>query len=184
MSDQSEFRGYARVEVMGHQTHLGFVTTEAYGGVVLFRIDQPEIPEQEELLTRAERVADRIAPAGSVVRRAKIQAVTAFVGSASIYRIMPCTEAACLEAIRENLRRPFILVSTPEPAQLTAGDLQRSDEDDDEDEDPPILEMSPRQLYDAYRANFTGHNLEPWETLSYEEQSGWITFLADLKEAA
>lgn len=31
MSEQSKFSGHAVVEVMGHQQHAGFVTTEAFG---------------------------------------------------------------------------------------------------------------------------------------------------------
>ena len=42
--NQAKFEGWARVEVMGHQSHTGFVTTEAYGQAVMFRIDTPEIP--------------------------------------------------------------------------------------------------------------------------------------------
>ena len=40
--NQAEFKGWAKVEVMGHQSHIGYVTTEAYGQAVLFRIDRPE----------------------------------------------------------------------------------------------------------------------------------------------
>ena len=28
---QAQFNGWAKVEVMGHQTHIGYVRTEAYG---------------------------------------------------------------------------------------------------------------------------------------------------------
>lgn len=48
--NQAEFKGWAKVEVMGHQSHIGYVTTEAYGQAVLFRIDRPELPECEQTL--------------------------------------------------------------------------------------------------------------------------------------
>ena len=77
-TNQTEFRGWARVEIMGHQTHIGFVTTETYGCAVMFRIDQPEISQREETLTASRWVdgADGdtvIAPpeASSVCRRSR-----------------------------------------------------------------------------------------------------------------
>ncbi len=48
---QAEFTGWARVEILGHQSHVGYVRTEAYGQAVLFRIDTPELPEREYVLT-------------------------------------------------------------------------------------------------------------------------------------
>jgi len=74
-----------RVEVMGHQSHIGFVATEeAYGQAVLFRIDQPTIPGGEETLKHAEWIGDVFAGAGSVVQRQPIEAVSVLVGSGSI----------------------------------------------------------------------------------------------------
>ena len=40
---QAEFKGWAKVEVMGRQSHVGYVETQAFGGAVLFRINHPEI---------------------------------------------------------------------------------------------------------------------------------------------
>ena len=51
---QAQFNGWARVEVMGHQTHIGYVRTEAYGAAVLFRVDTPELPEREYVLESPE----------------------------------------------------------------------------------------------------------------------------------
>ena len=71
---QAEFRGWAKVEVMGHQSHTGYVTTEAYGQAVLFRIDQPEVPEVEEVLITTDWVGDQRCPPGTVVKRPQIDA--------------------------------------------------------------------------------------------------------------
>lgn len=35
---QAKFEGWAIVDVLGHQRYVGYVTTEAYGQAVLFRI--------------------------------------------------------------------------------------------------------------------------------------------------
>lgn len=119
-TNQAEFRGWAKVEVMGHQSHVGYVTTEAYGTAVLFRIDQPEIPELEETLTESQWIGNATLPAGTVVQRAKIEAVSVLVGAGSIYRIIPCTEEVARKAIQENQRRPLIAVKLPGAKALTA----------------------------------------------------------------
>ena len=119
-TNQAEFKGWAKVEVMGHQSHTGFVTTEAYGQAVLFRIDQPEVPEAEETLETADWVGEQRCPPGTVVKRPKIEAHSVLVGSGSIYRIIPCSEAAAMRAIRENQRRPLMLIRLPEGKVLAA----------------------------------------------------------------
>ena len=118
-TNQAEFRGWARVEVMGHQSHTGYVTTEAYGAAVLFRIDQPEIEEAEETLTESTWIGNSTLPPGTVVKRGKIEAVSVLVGAGSIYRIIPCTEEVARKAIQENQRRPLIAVKLPGAKQLT-----------------------------------------------------------------
>jgi hypothetical protein len=111
MIDQNEFKGWAKVEVMGHQSHVGYVTTETYGQAVLFRIDQPAVPGGEESLKHAEWIGDVFAGPGSVIQRQAIEAVSVLVGSGSIYRIIPCDEATAMAAIRANQRRPLSVVS-------------------------------------------------------------------------
>lgn len=51
---QANFEGWAIVEMMGHQQEIGFVTTQAFGQAVLFRIDQPELGERDVTLNRPE----------------------------------------------------------------------------------------------------------------------------------
>lgn len=109
-TNQTEFKGWARVEVMGHQTHIGFCETQAFGGAVMFRVDQPAVEGAEETLKRPEWVGDTYAPAGSVVRRGDIPPATVLVGAASIYRIIPCDENAAMLAIRASVRPPLIIV--------------------------------------------------------------------------
>lgn len=118
--DQATFNGWAKVEVMGHQSHTGYVTTEAYGQAVLFRIDQPEVPEVEETLTSTDWVGEQRCPPGTVVKRPKIDAHSVLVGAQSIYRVIPCSEQAAMRAIRDGQRRPLMLVSLPPEKALGA----------------------------------------------------------------
>lgn len=127
--DQNEFKGWAKVEVMGHQSHVGFVTTETYGQAVLFRIDQPFVPAIEETLERADWVGHIFAGVGSVVQRPAIEPVSVLVGSGSIYRIIPCDEATAMSAIRSAQRRPLSMVS------LVPGNVIAAPDEDNEDDE-------------------------------------------------
>ena len=126
---QAHFEGWAKVEVMGHQTHIGFVKTEAYGQAVLFRIDTPELPEREFISARPQYVtvngSQTWAPVGSKIKRAKTPEGTALVGAGSIYRIIPCTEAAALHAIEQDARAEFKLVELPPDKVLEAPTTSR-----------------------------------------------------------
>lgn len=136
--NQAKFNGWAKVEIMGHQSHIGYVTTEAYGQAVMFRVEQPEIPEREETLAESGWCGNQRVPAGTVVKHAKIEAASVLVGSASIYRMIPCTEAVAIKAIIEGQRRPLMLVRLPE-LPLLAEPARKPDEVDegiDEDDDP------------------------------------------------
>ena len=86
---QAQFNGWARVEVMGHQTHIGYVKTEAYGNTVLFRVDTPDLPEREFILEEPAYVDQRWTQAGAKVQRPAVQGVSVLIGAASIYRIVP-----------------------------------------------------------------------------------------------
>jgi hypothetical protein len=137
MSDeqQANFNGWAKVEVMGHQTHIGSVRTEAYGQAVMFRVDTPELPEREYILTEPEYCGGSWTPAGSTVRRMARPGVTALIGAGSIYRILPCTEAAAMKAIEQEGRAPLQLISLPEGKQLTAGAGSGNDDEDEDETD-------------------------------------------------
>jgi hypothetical protein len=132
--NQASFEGWARVEVMGHQTPIGYVTTQAFGQAVMFRVDQPAVDGTEETLARPEWVGEVYAQPGSIVKRADIPACTVLIGSGSIYRIIPCDEPAAMKAIRSSQFRPLMTVklieSRPQlPAQI---DDERPHIDDDE----------------------------------------------------
>lgn len=137
--EQAKFDGWAKVEVMGHQSHVGHVTTEAYGGVVLFRIDRPGLPEEEITLESSEWVGDVRAAAGSIVKRPALDPVSVLVGAGSIYRIIPCSEDAAMRAIRQTTRPLMVVKLAPVPAisgpdPLDVGDDDEDDEIDDDTE--------------------------------------------------
>jgi hypothetical protein len=152
--EQAQFRGWARVEIMGHQTHIGFVTTEAYGQAVLFRIDTPELPAREYILESPEWNREQLLPAGSKVQRAAVAGPSVLIGAGSIYRILPCSEAAALKAIENGTHRPLKLIELPPGHALPEGldsridakflpDADEGDQDgDDEDEQDDETEIS------------------------------------------
>ena len=134
--NQTEFKGWAKVEVMGHQSHVGYVETQAFGAAVLFRIDQSAMPAVKETLQASRWIDDVLVGAGSEVEHAEIPAASVLVGAGSIYRIIPCDEATAKIAIRQGVRRPLIVLKLA-GKQLTAGDLADEQVDyNDEDNDP------------------------------------------------
>ena len=133
------------VEMMGHQKEIGFVTTEAFGQAVLFRIDTPDLPEREFTLTAPEwaEFNDGVrswAPAGSVVKRPAVPPRTRLVAPGSLYAINPCTEAAARTAIERNISRPLILVSVAEGKALPPVDEDDYEERGNEDFSEDVLE--------------------------------------------
>jgi len=111
---QSKFEGWAIVEVMGHNAFQGFVTTESFGGTVLFRVDVPEIPQQTT-------------EAGT---REAVPAFTKLIGAGSIYCITPCTEDTAKAARLSSVYRPLI------PLDVVKALPPGRDPDDDDDSDP------------------------------------------------
>jgi hypothetical protein len=128
---QSSFEGWAIVEIMGHNKEIGYVTTQYFGPVGLFRVDQPELPEREYELKSPQYVGHKWTPAGAKVKRSSLPAKTALVGPSSIFRITPCTELLAVEAIENMLAPPLILLSMPERVQIGNG----ADHDDDFSQD-------------------------------------------------
>lgn len=134
-TQQANFEGWAVVELMGHQREIGYVTTEAYGTAVLFRVDTPGLEDREFTLTRPERDDSyTLLPEGSVVRRKGVPARTRLISPAALYAINPCTEEAARTAIERTINRPFILVQAPAGVQLTAPEPVESFPDEDPDD--------------------------------------------------
>lgn len=133
---QSTFTGFAIVELMGHQREIGWVSTEYFGGVALFRVDTPELPEREFILKHPEHA--EVSPgvrqwcaAGTKVKRPAVPARSRLVSPSALYAMNPCSEEAALAAIEATASRPLIAIDIP------AGLLVASHPDEDDDEDGP-----------------------------------------------
>jgi hypothetical protein len=112
---QASFSGWAIVEMMGHRKEIGFVTTEAFGQAILFRVDTPELPERDFILTAPEYAQTEAGsrcwcPAGTQVKRQAAPARSCLVATSSLYAINPCSEAAARTAIEHSSPRPLILL--------------------------------------------------------------------------
>ena len=135
MSEQQQatFEGWAIVDVLGHQRYVGYVTTEAYGQAVLFRIDVPALEERERVTKQPGYVGDNYCPPGTTVKEGSVAGYTKLVGSGSIYTITPCTKEAALKAVEDMQRRPLMNVTLPPDAQTALPPPRVVDVDDDDD---------------------------------------------------
>lgn len=133
------FDGWAIVDVLGHQRYVGYVTTEAYGQAVLFRIDVPELAERERVTKAPGYTGGRYLPAGTTVKEGAVAGYSKLIGAGSIYAITPCTKAAALEAVEQNQPRPLMSVQLPPDRSLAAqvddpyDNRLRADEDDEDE---------------------------------------------------
>ncbi len=128
---QSSFEGWAIVEMMGHRKEIGYVTTQAFGQAVLFRVDVPELSEREFVLESPEYAASngegsRWCPVGTKVKRASVAARSCLVAPSSLYAINPCSEEAARKVIERNIARPLIILELPPQAALPAGERIRA----------------------------------------------------------
>lgn len=119
---QATFEGYAVIEMMGHRREVGFVTTQAFGQAVLFRVDTPELPEREYVLESPEYAGGRYCPKGTKVKRAASSARSCLVAPSALYAINPCSEQAAMVAIERAIQRPLIILELPESAQIGNGE--------------------------------------------------------------
>ncbi len=96
---QANFEGFGIVQQMGHKTVAGYVTTEYFGGVAVFRVVQQEQPPEEVTLDRDGSVNGHYLYAGSKVRVSRPRAET-YIAVSSLYALTPCTESEA------NARQP------------------------------------------------------------------------------
>lgn len=115
MTDQKQavFDGWAIVDVLGHQRYVGYVTTEAYGQAVLFRIDVPQLEARDRVTKRPGYIGDRYCPAGTTVQEGPVAGYTKLIGAGSIYAITPCTKEAALTAVEDMQSRPLMSLQLP-----------------------------------------------------------------------
>lgn len=126
--EQSKFEGWAVVEMMGHRKEIGYVTTQAFGQAVLFRVDTPELPDREFELTAPEYVGGSWTPSGAKVKRSASPSRSCLVAPSSLYAINPCSEEAARSAIEAAVHRPLILVEMPPMALLPPAETEDDEE--------------------------------------------------------
>lgn len=131
IAEHGKFEGWAMVEMMGHRKEIGYVTTQAFGQAVLFRVDTPELLEREYELDRPQYVDGIYSPTGTVVKRPAIPARSCLIAPGSIYAINPCTEDLARHAIEKTFTPPLILVRLPETKSLPASVLEEDEEYED-----------------------------------------------------
>lgn len=117
------FRGWAVVEVFGHQKYAGYVTTEAYGAAVLFRIDVPALEARERTTKAPGYVGGRYVPAGTQVCEGAVNSYSKLLGVSAIFSITPCSQELALKVVEEIQPRPLISADVPPELALPAGDI-------------------------------------------------------------
>jgi len=138
--EQSKFEGRAIVDVLGHQRYVGFVTTEAYGQAVLFRVDVPALEARVRESKAGEYVNDRWVPAGTKITEGASQGYSKLIGAGSIYAISPCAKEAAIKVLEATQQRPLLEIKLPEGRALSAGDLDSNDDDLKDDDDDGDIE--------------------------------------------
>lgn len=124
---QNSFSGWALLELFGHQKEVGHVETVYFGDKALFRVDVPELPEREHILTSPQYAETdpgvrSWCPAGSKVKRKAVPARSRFISPGALYAMNPCTEEAARQAMESLVSRPLILVEAPAGKTLLAAD--------------------------------------------------------------
>jgi hypothetical protein len=126
MNADTQFEGWAILEIFGHQKYAGYVKTEYYGTACMFRCDVPPLPERERVTRSGCYVKggefDReYAPAGSTVKESATPGYSKLFGVGAIYSMTPCDEAAARRAVEELQPRALMLVSLPAEKALGVG---------------------------------------------------------------
>lgn len=114
MEQNSEFSGWAKVELMGRNVLIGYVTTRYFGPVGLFQVDVPGIEAHEETLEEPEYVDGIWCPVGAIVSRPEVPSESPMVNPSSIYRLTACTEEVAQRALKGRRPRAIAVVKMPE----------------------------------------------------------------------
>ena len=133
---QTQFEGWALVEIMGHRRAAGFITTEYIGQAAFLRIVTPEVPPTTYTLDKDAWINGRRVYAGSVVESSRPRGEI-LVGSGSIYAITPISE----DRVLEHAPVEHKVIQAAERVLLHAAESNsppcvEGDEEDGEDEVP------------------------------------------------
>lgn len=110
------WEGWAHVEMMGHQSVTGYVTTLYFGNVAMLHVAQPAI-DRKRVLARGgyDQSQSGVAtyyPAGTEVHQQR-QAAETLVPVASLYRLTPLTEAAAVDKLPCTIVAATFPTTTP-----------------------------------------------------------------------
>lgn len=94
-----------------------------------------ELPEREYVLEEPAYVESRWTPKGAKVQRSASPGCSVLVGAGSIYRIIPCSEAAALKAIENSARTELKLIELPEVKRIEASGDEDEETEGEEIED-------------------------------------------------
>ena len=136
---QASFEGWAVLEIFGHQRYAGYVTTEAFGQAVLFRVDVPPLEERERTAKHYEYDGDGTSiPPGSTVKEDAVQGYTKYFGPGAIYAMTPCTQDAAQKAVAAMQTRKVSVVKLAEERALRAPiDTDEDESEHEYDDDDP-----------------------------------------------
>lgn len=138
---QTQFNGWALVEIMGHRRAVGMVTTEYIGTAALLKIVTPEVPATEYTLEKDAWIDGDRVYAGSRVEASRPRGEI-WVGSGSIYALTPITEADVLahapvkHTVLERAQRAAI-----GPAPEVSPNTEPGEPDDDTDSDEDLEDL-------------------------------------------
>lgn len=132
METQSTFEGWAIVEVFGHQTFAGYVTTQYFGAAAMFRIDVPKLEARERATTAPSYIGNDYMPAGTIVKEGAVEGYSKLFGLGAIYGVTPSTKEAVLATVERLQRRPLMEARPPVASPLSIAARGESAGDDDE----------------------------------------------------
>ena len=123
MAEQAQgYKGWAKVEIMGHSFHVGMVTPEMWGASMVLKVDTPGLPEGPEITldkgTWCGSAHYVFYPEGTVVKRAAVPAKVAYPAATSLYRLTPLTEEQVMAYVLAEARANMVVVRLPESQQL------------------------------------------------------------------
>jgi len=132
--ENSEYSGWAKVELMGRNVLVGYVTTRYFGPAALFQVDVPGIEAHEETLVEPEYVDGVWCPVGTVVACPEIPSESPLVGPTTIYRLTACTEDVAKKLLKSRRARGMAIVKMPDGYTKR---LEAHDREAEFDEDSP-----------------------------------------------
>lgn len=130
--ENSEYSGWAKVELMGRNVLVGYVTTRYFGPAALFQVDVPGVEAHEETLVEPEYVDSVWCPSGTVVSCPEIPSESPMVGPTTIYRMTACAEDVAKKLLKGRRARGMAIVKMPEGYHKRLEDHDREAEFDED----------------------------------------------------